>query len=249
MEKIPCFLIARDRFYCLKKMVEYLVQIPELEVIILDNASTYPELLQWYDTNPCIVERLTTNWGNFVLWSATTAIPGHEKPNFFEKYDCVGNPYILSDCDLDLSGIPKETLLSTLQEGLIEYPNAVKCGLSLELNDLPDTVLAKEAIGWERNNWVRNPVKGDKPDGKFISAPVDTTFALYTGVGEQNDFDRCIRTDRPWTCRHLTWYYGTQNPPADDEMWYLKNISKSHNHYSSRLLNIMEGKSMTEGLV
>lgn len=228
-------------------MVEYLVQIPELEVIILDNASTYQPLLDWYDTKPCIVERLTANYGNFVLWSAPTAIDGHEKPNFLEKYGCVNFPYILSDCDLDLSGVPRETLLSTLQEGLREYPNAVKCGLSLEINDLPDTALAREAKGWEAFNWVRNPQK-DKNGGKFISAPVDTTLALYTGIGEQNDFDRCIRTDRPYTARHLTWYYGPHNPPPEDEMYYLKNISKSHNHYSSRLLNIMEGKPMKEGL-
>lgn len=248
MTKTPCFLIARDRFTCLKNMVEYLLQIPELEVIILDNASTYQPLLDWYDTNPCIVERLTANYGNFVLWSATTAVPGHEKPNFFEKYDCVGKQYILSDCDLDLSGIPKN-MLSVLQEGLKLYPDAVKCGLSLRIDDLPNTELAKEALGWERNNHVRNYKKGDKDGGLYISAPVDTTFALYTGVGEQNDFERCLRVDKPYQARHLTWYYGPHNPPPEDEMWYLKNVSRSHNHYSSRLMNIMEGRSMNHGLV
>ena len=249
MNRTPCFLIVRDRFTSTKNMVQYLVQIPELRVVILDNNSSYPPLLEWYDTNPCEIERLTANYGNFVLWSATTAIEGHEKPNFFEKYDCVGKQYILSDCDLDLSGIPKESLLPTLQEGLREYPNVVKCGLSLEINDLPDTELAKVALGWERFNWVKNPAKGDTPNGKFISAPVDTTFALYTGVGEQNDFDRCIRTDRPYTARHLTWYYGPHNPPPEDEQYYHKNINKIFNHYSSRLANLMEGKPLNEGLV
>ncbi len=242
MEKIPCFLIARDRFTCLKNMVEYLVQIPELEVIILDNASTYLPLLGWYDTNPCIVERLSGNYGNFVLWSSPTAIHGLEKPDFWEKYNLEGNQYILSDCDLDLSNVPRETLLNTLQEGLRRYPWAVKCGLGLRINDLPDTELSKEAIKWEANNWTLM-------DDMYIKAAVDTTFCLCTGVGEQNDFDRCIRTGNPFVARHIGWYYGPQNPPPEDEMWYLKNISKSHNHYSSRLLNIMEGKSMTEGLV
>lgn len=242
MDKIPCFLIARDRFTCLKNMVEYLVQIPELEVIILDNASTYKPLLDWYTTNPCKIERLTVNYGNFVLWSSTTAVPGHEKPNFFEKYNCVGSQYILSDCDLDLSGIPKEELLPILKEGLRRYPWAIKCGLSLRLDDLPDTELAKEAKRWEGNNWTLI-------DDIYIKAAIDTTFCLCTGVGEQNDFDRCLRVNKPFTARHLTWYYGPQNPPPEDELHYLKNVSRSHNHYSSRLLNIMEGKPMTEGLV
>lgn len=223
-------------------MVEYLVQIPELEVIILDNDSTYQPLLDWYGTLPCTIERLTANYGNFVLWSSPTAIVGHEKPNFFEKYGCVGSQYILSDCDLDLSGVPRETLLSTLHEGLNRHTWAVKCGLSLRIDDLPNTELAREAKKWEGNNWTLI-------DDLYIKAAVDTTFCLCTGVGEQNDFDRCIRVNSPYSARHIGWYYSPQNPPPEDEMWYLKNISKSHNHYSSRLLNIMEGKPMTEGLI
>lgn len=242
MKKIPCFIINRDRFGCTKAMVEYLVQIPELRVVVLDNASTYPPLLEWYATNPCEVEILTANYGNFVVWSATTAVPDHEKPNFFEKYDCVGSQYIVSDSDMGLEDIPRETLLSTLQEGLRKYPWAVKCGLSLRINDLPNTELAREAKRWEGGNWT--PI-----DGLYIKAAVDTTFCLCTGIGEQNDFDRCLRVNTPYTARHIGWYYGPQNPPPEDEMWYLRNISRSHNHYSSRLLNIMEGKPMTEGLV
>ena len=242
MDKIPCFLIARDRFTCLKNMVEYLIQIPELRVVVLDNNSSYPPLLEWYDTNPCEVERLTANYGNFVLWSSTTAVPDHEKPNFFEKYDCVGKRYILSDCDLDLSSIPKETLVSVLNTGLDRYPWAAKVGLGLRIDDLPNTEIGKEAKGWEGNNWKLI-------DDIYIKAAVDTTFCMCSGIGEQNDFDKCLRINFPYVARHLTWYYGPQNLPPEDEMWYLRNISKSHNHYSSRLLNIMEGKKMTDGLV
>lgn len=244
MDKIPCFLIARDRFMCLKDMVEYLLEIPELEVIIIDNASSYSPLLKWYDTEPCKIYRLSNNFGNFCLFSATDAIPGFEKPNFKEIYGIdKGQQYILSDCDLDLKTfVPSETLLPTLQEGLRRYPWAVKCGLSLEIDDLPNTPLAREARNWEGNNF-------HKIDELYIKAPVDTTFALYTGIGEQNDFDRCLRVGKPYTARHLTWYYSTENPPPPDEDFYIKNCSKAHNHYSSRLLNIMEGKPMTEGLI
>lgn len=242
MDKVPCFLIARDRFTCLKNMVEYLIQIPELRVVILDNNSSYAPLLDWYKTAPCEVEMLTANYGNFVLWSSTTAVPDHEKPNFFEKYDCVGKQYILSDCDLDLSGVPRETLLPVLQEGLRRYPNMAKCGLSLRIDDLPNTELAREAKKWEGNNWTLI-------DDIYIKAAVDTTFCLCSGIGEQNDFDKCLRVNKPYEARHISWYYGPDNPPPMDEQHYLKNISKSHNHYSSRLLNIMEGKPMTEGLV
>ena len=223
-------------------MVEYLVQIPELRVVILDNASTYPALLDWYNTNPCEVERLTANFGNFCAWSATDAVPGHTKPNFFEKYDCVGSQYIVSDSDLDLKNVPRETLLSTLQEGLRRYPWAVKCGLGLRIDNLPDTEIAREAKRWEGNNHTLI-------DDLYIKAAVDTTFCLCTGVGEQNDFDRCLRVAPPYQAEHIGWYYGLHNPPPEDENWYMDHLSAAHNHYSSRLKNIMEGKPMTEGLV
>jgi hypothetical protein len=236
MSKTPCFLIARDRFTSLKNMVEYLVQIPELEVIILDNASTYGPLLEWYDTSPCVVHRLTANYGNFVLFSKPDAIEGHTKPDFKWLYNIdQGRQYILSDCDLDISSIPKD-FLSVLKRGLEKYPNAVKCGFSLEINDLPDTEIAKEALGWERNNWVRNTKKGDVSNDIYISAPIDTTFALYTGIGEQNDFERCVRTDRPYTAKHLPWYFTKENLP-DDERYFLQNITRDFTHYSFKLKN------------
>lgn len=243
MTKIPCFLIARDRFTCLKNMVEYLVQIPELEVIILDNCSTYEPLMAWYVENPCgvIIHHLPANFGNFCLFSNTDAIPGFEKPDFKEIYQLEGRQYILSDCDLNLHGIPLD-VVSVLQEGLRRHSWAVKCGLGLRIDNLPDTEIAREAIRWEANNHKLI-------DDLYIKAAVDTTFALYTGTGEQNDFDRCLRVAPPYQAEHLTWYYGPQNPPPDDELHYLRACSRSHNHYSSRLLNIMEGKPMTEGLV
>lgn len=229
MTKILCFLIARDRFICLKNMVEYLVQIPELEVIILDNASSYSPLLEWYDTNPCKIYRLDNNYGNFVLFSATTAIPGFEKPDFKEIYQLEGRQYILSDCDLDISNVPKD-LVTVLQEGLRRYPWAVKCGLSLEINDLPDNKITREVkTTWEGNNWKLI-------DDLYIKAPVDTTFALYTGVGEQNDFDRCLRVNRPYVCRHLSWYITPENVTEEDK-YYFAGITSNFNHYSIKYKN------------
>lgn len=213
MNKIPCFLIARDRLTCLKNMVDYLNAIPEMEIIIIDNESTYQPLLDWYDTKPCIIERLVSNYGNFVLFNSPTVIEGHIKPNFQEKYGLIGRQYILSDCDLDLSGVPKD-FLSVLQEGLRRYTWAIKCGLSLEINNLPSTEIAAEAIGWEGSNWT------NALDDSYYKAAVDTTFALLTGVGEQNDFARCLRTARPYTASHLTWTYSADNPPPEDEIYY-----------------------------
>jgi hypothetical protein len=48
-------------------MVEYFQSI-YVEPIIVDNASTYPPLLSWYETNPCKVIRLSINCGHRAPW-------------------------------------------------------------------------------------------------------------------------------------------------------------------------------------
>lgn len=210
-------------------MVEYLNTIPDLDVVILDNESKYEPLLAWYETKPCIIERLPVNYGNFVLWSAPTAIPNFEKPNFFDKYKIEGQQYILSDCDLGINAVPKN-FVEVLKEGLKRYEWAVKCGFSLEISDLPDTAIANEAISWEANNW------NGKLDDMYFKAPVDTTLALYRGYGESNDFDNCLRTDKPYCARHETWYY--QSLP-EDEKFYISRLTTAHNHYSIKLKHLL----------
>jgi hypothetical protein len=209
-------------------MCEYLSQIPEIKIIVVDNDSAYEPLLKWYEENPLgiTIERLNQNYGNFVIFSAQTAIEGHIKPDFLTKYREGKEDYIVTDSDLDLSGVPLD-FLDVLKEGRRKYEWTAKVGLSLEISDLPNTDIAREALGWETMNW-----HGKYGDG-FIKAPVDTTFALTRGDGEPNDFDKCIRTDRPYTAKHAPWYYTKDNLPEDEKFFYSR-ITNAFSHYSYR---------------
>jgi hypothetical protein len=73
---------------------------------------------------------------------------------------------VVTDADLSLDGCPKD-LLDVLIEGFSAAPDAVKVGLSLEIDDLPEPMRAR-VRGWELqfwsdpiNNWTfanyRNP--------------------------------------------------------------------------------------------
>lgn len=246
MSKIPCFLIARDRFGCLKAMVDYLKQIDELEVIIIDNNSSYQPLLDYYETKPCIVHRLYLNGGNCVLF--TDANLEMNKPNFFELYDCT-NGYILSDCDLKIDHIPIN-FMDTFHKVMDKYDWCTKVGFQLRINDLPDTELAKEAIRWEGANHGVGAVIDVQLS--LIKAPIDTTFAFYRFIPAPHtslahNFATSIRCSR-MDAIHLSWYYSIQNPPPPDEQYYLDHIG-GWNHYSSRLQNTLQGKDLNAGLV
>jgi hypothetical protein len=102
--------------------------------------------------------------------------------------------YVVTDSDLDLSGIPLD-VLDVLRAGLERYPQVHKAGLSLEINDVPADTLN---LDWERSLWTR------RIDDLWFDALVDTTFAMYRrGAGWAGNG---MRSDRPYTARHVPWY-------------------------------------------
>ena len=173
--------------------------------VFVDNNSDYPPLLEYYKTTKYEVIRMNKNYGYKVVW----------EQNVLNKLGITGN-YIVTDPDLDLSGIPDD-FLSVLEEGLRRYPQFDKCGFSLEINDLPKTSF--NPVDWEIKFW-QHPL-----DDRYFAAPIDTTFALYkTPVHSYN----AIRTNRPYCCRHLPWYYFDFKDMPDDEQFYFRTTFETH---------------------
>lgn len=182
------------------------------EVIFLDNNSTYQPLLEYYKTTPYRVLRLPANYGHTVLWQ----YPVLQTLNINERF-------IYTDPDLDLTGVPDD-FLQVMHNGLDKYPAYSKCALSLEINDLPDT---------EEGNFIRygpeSPYWQKPLDDLYFHADTDTTFAMYRfPIGEYGH--SAIRINRPYTCRHIPWYYQKiENLPADEQFYYqTANNSCSH---------------------
>lgn len=193
-----------------KNMAEFLSD-HNVNVIMIDNNSTYQPLLDWYETCPYKVYRLKENLGHKCLY----------KSGILNEYS--DQHYILTDHDLDISSIPSD-FVEVLMKG-IQSPNAIKSGLSLEIDDLPDNTYAKKAYDWEINYWKR-PLD----DNGFYIAEVDTTFALYdrqkeyTGFPETDRFFQAVRAPRPYTARHLPWY-NTEDNVTEEEMYYIKSTN------------------------
>jgi hypothetical protein len=206
MEKTTIFINNRNRLSTLKNLVDWLVS-KNTQIVILDNGSDYPPLIQYYKTLDCQVVMLGENMGNSALykWGGYMDYPG--------RY------FIYTDSDL----LPKEDCPSDLVEYLVyskrQCDGVNKVGASLEIEDIPDFYLfKKDVIDWESKFWLNE-------SGAYYVAEVDTTFAAYDKLnpaGRSHNISNCLRTKRPYVMRHTPWYLDAKNL-SDEEDYYIKS--------------------------
>jgi hypothetical protein len=213
MKQITVFINNFNLLTWPRNMAAYLEQIPNLRIIFVDNNSNYPPLLDFY--NNCPYDRLyiDENLGHRAPWTCGAV----------DKY--AGNYYIVTDPDLDLTSIPLD-VIDVLMEGMNEF-DAFKCGLSLEINDIPESCpLRDKIISWENQFWLK------KANSRFFYAALDTTFALYNKQSRfpHNKLGKFTpdqyRTDRPYTALHMPWYVTEENM-EEDFLYYLKTANNS----------------------
>lgn len=177
------------------------------EVTMIDCASTYPPLLDWYNT----IEKGTDiklvrlpNLGCRAAWIGKVVTHLRE-------------PYVASDPDYDLSMIPKDWP-EVLMEGLHRYPEHVKFGLSWDESQVP-----QENPAWTLDEFDKYPQglprMWQRPlPGGWQDHPTDTSFALY----RHSDMSGIngIRKDRPYTGVHMPWHI-TLDPAKDPSKRYV----------------------------
>jgi len=199
---VKTFIINFNRLTLPKTMAEWLAA-RGCDVMFIDNASDYPPLLEYYHNCPFDVVRMDRNYGHTVIWDC----------NVLDQLDIHGR-YIVTDPDLDLSGVPDD-FISVLNRGLDTHRDVDKCGLSLRIDDLPDTSEGRYIREHEAKYWKRQNSSG------FYDADVDTTLALYReGVDWYSH--RAVRAPFPYTARHVSWYYDDLSQLTPDELNYFK---------------------------
>lgn len=208
---MKCLIINFNRLLLPVGLAEWVAK-RGIEPVFIDNNSTYPPLLEYYQSCRFRVLRLVSNYGHTVLWQ----YPVLDVLDIKERF-------IYTDPDLDLTGVPDD-FLEVMNEGLNRYPNYSKCGLSLEINDLPDT---------EEGNFIRTvpeaPYWNRPLDDMYFHADTDTTFALYQyPIGPYGH--SAIRTNRPYTAKHIPWYYTKIEDLPEDEQYYYRTANNSSSH-------------------
>ena len=177
------------------------------EVILVDNASRYVPLLEWYETCPYQIYKLRQNHGHMAVWD--TGIINQHVDQF----------YAVTDPDLDLTGIPTD-YIEFLKKGLADNPEVVKAGFSLKIDDLPKNEFTKQVIEKEREYWFApRDVNG------FYRSGIDTTFAIYDRQRFLNKFYWSLRSPEPYVAKHLPWYM-TKETMTFEELYYITTASE-----------------------
>lgn len=233
----PVFLNNFNCLEWLKAMVSWLLAHGHSNIHVVDNDSGWKPLVEWYDGAarelPIYVHRLDRNVGKYAPWHT----------GLVKKYAERGGYYLVSDPDLDLSGVPGDAL-SHLREILDAHPESTKVGLGLRVNDIPaDAMIGTEAIVWERRMWKKEVAPG------IYRAPVDTTFALYRTewpnpmAATWSD----LRCDHPYVARHMPWYLTPATMTDEDrfrydQTRYGKAVHRS-GYWGRAVANVADGKN------
>lgn len=209
-QKIPIFINSRDRLTCLRQQVDWLWQAGYHNIYILDNASTYPPLLAYYEE---IKERikvlyLKKNLGYKALW----------KSGILNVLD-IQTPYVYTDPDVvPVAGCPPDVLLQMLQL-LRRYPYIKKAGFGLKTDDI--TFAGREAVWESERERMRTEIA---PDTYF--GVIDTTFALYRNLRHYNAY-ASLRLAGKCLAKHLPWYMDYQQLSADED-YYAKHATEDY---------------------
>lgn len=192
-ERVPIFIISYNRLKYLQRLIAWLQKHGQENIIIVDNASTYPPLLAYLDTLPYRVVRLRENLGHLAVWKC-----GLFADILEEQY------FVVTDPDV----VPCETCpddaMACFYNHLMENPEITKCGFSLMIEDIPqDYPLRESVMEVETPYWKKR-----LPDGSGYLAPLDTTFALYRpGIAPEDPaWFSAVRLAPPYAARHLPWY-------------------------------------------
>lgn len=201
------FVIMFNRLTWPKALCERLSD-EGMDVILIDNGSVYPPLLEWYKKCPYKIHHLPDHYGHRSLWQSKII------DQYKDEY------YLVTDHDLDISSVPKD-FVDVLMDGF-QY-DVVKSGLSLKIDDLPDNAYAWEVYNWEKKFWQT------EKRGMFYFSDIDTTIAVYkrdrVPMDDSDKFFRAVRADKPYEARHLPWYNTPENL-TEEEKFYMDNIKR-----------------------
>jgi hypothetical protein len=214
---IPIIINNRNRYTYLLQLITWLENNNYTNIVILDNDSTYPQLLEYYKVTKHKVIFLKKNVGYMALWET----------DVFEQFK--KGFYVYTDPDVIPNKNCPSDIVFKLFTVLQNNNNIEKAGPALRISDLPDNYdKKKDVLDWEKIHWQK-PVEKDLYD-----ALVDTTFALYRPFAYGNaEMCKAYRLGGNYEFLHLPWYIDSSNL-TDEEKFYRNNVSKTSSYWSSK---------------
>lgn len=197
----PIFITVRDRLTPLLALISWLEVAGHQRIVLIDNDSTYPPLLDYlHKTRHEVI--WFDNHGSQALWICGLA-PADE-------WFVLTDPDIIPTDDCPLYAV------HYLHQLLLQHESYSKAALGLYLDDVPESM---PSLTWERT--LVDPSMPDSPAVELANGVwgtlSDTTFALHR-PGAEFGYE-AIRTGAPFQARHTSWY--ATNDLSDEDRYYL----------------------------
>ena len=194
----------RNRLTTTKKMVDDLLERDTKKIIIIDNESTYPPLLEWYKTLPSNVRvHYGPNYGHFAIFISGVLKEIEEDWCFY------------TDADIELNPNMPKNYQQYMYELATAY-NYNKVALALRIDDIPDHYMLKNQVLRNEGHWWSQRILEN-----VYRADTDTTFCL---IKKCDQFDS-LRIAGDYTARHTPWYLDLDNL-SEEEQYYNDNLGE-----------------------
>ncbi|WP_223033956.1 glycosyltransferase [Hanstruepera marina] len=213
-KSIPIIIISYNQLTHIKQLVNWLLENYYKNIIIVDNKSTYPPLMEYLRSieGPVKVEYLKKNEGHLAFW---------KNKNIFKKYS--KGYYVVTDADiLPIDECPGD-MMWVLMTLLDKAYDRTKVGLSLKIDDIPEHNPNKKAVeNWEKQFWK------SECHSKAYKAEIDTTWAMYRPGYKYKlkHFTKAWRSKPPYMARHEGWYVDTGNL-TEEQKYYMQTANES----------------------
>jgi hypothetical protein len=219
----PLFVNSRDRLDLgLRDLLAWLRRAGMTNLCVIDNASTYPPLLDFY-ASPAMsgiqLLRAGANLGHEALWRLDLhLLPAVQSFGRFiyTDSDIVPDP----SCPLDLV----RKMHEVADRARFQPAGGAKVGPALRIDDLPACYAERDHMReCESDYWLRR-----YPEGDCWNAAIDTTFALYQAgwtrwpLADQGGVPH-VRLDFPYVARHVPWYSDSANL-SEEERYYRAHV-------------------------
>lgn len=212
MQKVPVVINNYNRYEPFRKLVTWLKTLPDIsEIVVCDNNSKYPPLVEYYKQNPDnITIKIYDHNG------------GHLMPKNLLRDMQVQDRVIVTDPDL----IPYDTtppdFIEKLNTIMDKYVGINKVGAGLSINDIPDHYPFAENIRRHERSLLLEWL----PDGSRKSL-IDTTFCLYRCKEAFGNWQApAIRTASPYILKHVDWYIDPMQI-TPEYAWYMDQCTES----------------------
>jgi hypothetical protein len=215
---IPIIIINFNQLYYLQRLVEDLLLRGFENIVVIDNKSTYPPLLSYYEkiSEKVIIEYMDNNYGHNVFFE-----------NAFLQTKYGKGYYVITDADIELNTkLPNDFMSFLINLLNKEHNTYTKVGFALDVEKIPDSYALKEkVIHWEKNYWEK------KINYNLYIAKIDTTFALYKPgyptFFVNKPFYSAIRVAGNFTAIHGGWMVDSDNL-TDEQKYYYEHASISN---------------------